>query len=32
MRSGAFVWSDDDLSAELARAFLAYLVVATRPA
>jgi hypothetical protein len=32
MRSGAFAWTDDDLSAELARAFLAYLVVPTRPA
>ena len=32
LRSGAFAWSDDDLSAELARAFLAYLVVPTRPA
>ncbi len=32
MRSGAFTWTDEDLSAELSRAFLAYLVVPTRPA
>jgi hypothetical protein len=32
MRSGAFAWTDDDLSIELARAFLAYLVVPARPA
>jgi AcrR family transcriptional regulator len=31
-RSGAFAWTDDDLSEELARAFLAYLVVPQRPA
>jgi AcrR family transcriptional regulator len=31
LRSGAFAWTDDDLSTELARAFLAYLVVPTRP-
>lgn len=31
LRSGAFAWTDDDLSAELARAFLAYLVSAARP-
>jgi AcrR family transcriptional regulator len=31
MRSQVFAWSDDDLSTELARAFLAYLVVPTRP-
>ena len=29
LRSGAFAWTDDDLSTELARAFLAYLVVPT---
>jgi AcrR family transcriptional regulator len=31
LRSGAFAWTDDDLSTELARAFLAYLVVPARP-
>ena len=31
MRSGAFAWTDEELSTELARAFLAYLVVPTRP-
>jgi AcrR family transcriptional regulator len=32
LRSGAFAWTDDDLSTELARAFLAYLTVPSRPA
>jgi AcrR family transcriptional regulator len=32
MRSGALAWTDDDLATELARAFLAYLVVPQRPA
>jgi AcrR family transcriptional regulator len=32
LRSGAFAWNDDDLSTELARAFLAYLTVPSRPA
>jgi len=31
MRSGAFAWTDDELSTELARALLAYLVVPARP-
>jgi len=31
LRSGAFAWTDDDLSTELAHAFLAYLTVPTRP-
>jgi AcrR family transcriptional regulator len=32
LRSGVFAWADDDLSTELARAFLAYLTVPSRPA
>ena len=32
MRSSAFAWSDEVLASELARAFLAYLVVPQRPA
>ena len=31
LRSRAFAWTDDELSTELARAFLAYLIVPTRP-
>ena len=32
LRSGAVAMTDDDLATELARAFLAYLTVASRPA
>ena len=32
LRSGVLAWTDDDLSTELARAFLAYLTVPPRPA
>jgi AcrR family transcriptional regulator len=31
LRSGVLAWTDDDLSTELARAFLAYLTVPSRP-
>jgi len=31
LRSGAFAWTDEDLSTDLARAFLAYLAVPSRP-
>jgi len=32
LRSGAFTWTDDDLSSQLAHAFLAYLTTPLRPA